>query len=54
MIKNFIPYGKHEITKSDIDCVTKILKNKNLTQGSIVPKFEKNMFKSIFNLLYCS
>ena len=32
MSKNFIPYGKHEITKSDIDCVTKILKN---DQGKI-------------------
>ena len=46
MSNNFIPYGKHEITKSDIDCVTKILKNEQLTQGSIVPEFEKNMFKS--------
>ena len=52
MSKNFIPYGKHEITKSDIDCVTKILKNENLTQGSIVPKFEKKICSRVSST-YC-
>ena len=52
MSNNFIPYGKHEITKSDIDCVTKILKNEPLTQGSIVPEFEKRICSKVSSK-YC-
>ncbi|WP_145596226.1 UDP-4-amino-4,6-dideoxy-N-acetyl-beta-L-altrosamine transaminase [Candidatus Pelagibacter sp. FZCC0015] len=36
-----IPYGRQEITDSDIDEVEKVLKSDFLTQGPVVPKFEK-------------
>ena len=36
-----IPYGRQEITQSDIDAVTQVLQSDFLTQGPIVPKFEK-------------
>lgn len=36
-----IPYGRQEITQGDIDAVVAILKSEYLTQGPIVPQFEK-------------
>jgi UDP-4-amino-4,6-dideoxy-N-acetyl-beta-L-altrosamine transaminase len=36
-----IPYGRHEITKSDIDAIVAVLKSDLLTQGPMVPRFEK-------------
>jgi UDP-4-amino-4,6-dideoxy-N-acetyl-beta-L-altrosamine transaminase len=38
-----IPYGRQEITPSDIDAVTQVLQSDFLTQGSSVPKFEKSI-----------
>ena len=38
-----IPYGRQEITEEDISEVEKILRSDFLTQGSVVPKFEKNV-----------
>lgn len=35
-----IPYGRQEITQSDIDVVVEVLKSDFLTQGPMVPKFE--------------
>ncbi len=35
-----IPYGRQEITQSDIDAVVSILKSDFLTQGPVVPQFE--------------
>lgn len=35
-----IPYGRQEITQSDIDAVTSVLQSDFLTQGPQVPKFE--------------
>ncbi len=43
MGKNYIPYGRHDITKSDIDKVIKVLQSQNLTQGHEVPEFEKQI-----------
>ena len=43
-----IPYGRQEITDSDIKEVEKVLRSDFLTQGPVVPKFEK----SVAN--YCS
>ena len=40
---NFIPYGKHTVTEDDINLVTSVLKNENLTQGNFVPKFENSI-----------
>jgi UDP-4-amino-4,6-dideoxy-N-acetyl-beta-L-altrosamine transaminase len=36
-----IPYGRHEITEEDIYSVTQVLQSDFLTQGTVVPKFEK-------------
>ena len=35
-----IPYGRQEITQSDIDAVVSVLKSDFLTQGPVVPQFE--------------
>ncbi len=36
-----IPYGRQDITQSDIDSVVEVLKSDYLTQGSVVPEFEQ-------------
>lgn len=36
-----IPYGRQDITKADIDAVVEVLHSDFLTQGPMVPKFEK-------------
>ncbi len=36
-----IPYGRQEVTKEDIDSVVDVLKSDFLTQGPVLPKFEK-------------
>lgn len=36
-----IPYGKHFVDEDDIDAVVDVLRNQFLTQGKIVPQFEK-------------
>jgi UDP-4-amino-4,6-dideoxy-N-acetyl-beta-L-altrosamine transaminase len=38
-----IPYGRHHIEQSDIDAVTKVLKEEMLTQGNQVPQFENEI-----------
>jgi UDP-4-amino-4,6-dideoxy-N-acetyl-beta-L-altrosamine transaminase len=38
-----IPYGRQEITEEDISEVEKVLRSDFLTQGSVVPKFEKKV-----------
>ncbi len=38
-----IPYGRQEITDSDIEEVEKVLRSDFLTQGPMVPKFEKSV-----------
>lgn len=38
-----IPYGKQEITTEDIDSVVDVLKSDFLTQGPMVPVFEKSV-----------
>ena len=40
-----IPYGKQEITQEDIDSVINTLKSEYLTQGPVVPEFEKELTK---------
>ena len=37
----YIPYGKHEVLEEDIKEVVKVLKSDFITQGEMVPKFEK-------------
>ena len=36
-----IPYGRQDVTKKDIENVKKVLESDFLTQGPVVPKFEK-------------
>lgn len=42
-----IPYGKQEITQSDIDAVVSVLKSDFLTQGPMVPKFEEAVSRHV-------
>ena len=41
MMKDFIPYGRQNITKEDMNAVMDVLKGKMITQGEKVPEFEK-------------
>ena len=36
-----IPYGRQEITRADIDAVVAVLQSEFLTQGPVVPRFER-------------
>ena len=38
-----IPYGKHNISEEDINEVVKVLRSDFITQGPLVPKFEKKI-----------
>ena len=38
---DFIPYGRQSVSEADIAAVVKVLKSDFLTQGPIVPAFEK-------------
>ena len=41
------PYSRQKIDQNDIKSVTKVLKSDFLTQGPIVPRFEKLIAKKI-------
>ena len=49
MKKNFIPYGKHQISEEDIQSVVNTLKSSHITQGSAVPEFEENISKKVLS-----
>ena len=38
-----IPYGKQDITSADINAVVESLKLDFITQGDVVPRFEKSV-----------
>ena len=42
-----IPYGKQDISQSDIEAVKNVLNSDFLTQGPVVPKFEKSLTKYV-------
>ncbi len=42
---NFIPYGRQDVSEEDISAVIKALKSDFLTQGPLVPEFEKKISK---------
>ena len=44
---DFLPYGCHDITEADIECVVDVLKNQNITQGTIVPEFEASISRYV-------
>ena len=37
-----IPYGRQNVTNEDIEAVVEVLRSDFLTQGPVVPKFEKS------------
>jgi len=41
--KTMIPYGRQHINQADIDAVVEVLRSDFLTQGPMVPAFEKNI-----------
>ena len=45
--KKYLPYGKHSINSTDILRVIKTLKSDFLTQGPLVPEFEKNISQKV-------
>ena len=40
-MNEFIPYGKQDISESDIDAVIEVLRSDWITQGPVIPDFEK-------------
>tara|TARA_R110000764_G_scaffold231797_3_gene323661 strand:+ start:3787 stop:4947 length:1161 start_codon:yes stop_codon:yes gene_type:complete len=42
-----IPYGRQEITQADIDAVVAVLQSDFLTQGPMVPRFEKTVAEHV-------
>ena len=42
-----IPYGRQDITQADIDAVVSVLKSDFLTQGPVVPEFERAVAKKV-------
>jgi UDP-4-amino-4,6-dideoxy-N-acetyl-beta-L-altrosamine transaminase len=40
---SYIPYGRQDISQADIDAVVKVLRSDFLTQGPMVPAFEKSV-----------
>ena len=46
-VKNFIPYGRQDISKKDIKEVISVLKSDFLTQGPKVPLFEKAICEKV-------
>ncbi|MFG0631982.1 UDP-4-amino-4,6-dideoxy-N-acetyl-beta-L-altrosamine transaminase [Pseudomonas sp. xss_2] len=42
-----IPYGRQDITQADIDAVIGVLKSDFLTQGPMVPKFEREVAEHV-------
>ena len=43
----FIPYGRQSITDQDIQAVTDVLRSSMLTQGPLVPEFEKAIAEKV-------
>lgn len=38
-----MPYGRHTIDDSDVEAVSRVLRGSNLTQGPVVPEFERRL-----------
>ena len=46
MSSKYLSYGSHFIDKKDITAVSKALKNKLITSGSLVQNFEKKFLNT--------
>ena len=44
---DYLPYGRHQITKKDIEAVNSVLKSNFLTQGPVVPRFEEKVSEAL-------
>ena len=44
-MNKILPYGQHAIDEEDIECVIKILKTSQITQGETVEQFGKLLAK---------
>lgn len=42
-----IPYGRQDITRADIDAVVEVLQSDFLTQGPVVPRFERTVAEHV-------
>lgn len=42
-----IPYGRQEITQADVEAVVAVLRSDFLTQGPVVPRFERELAKRV-------
>jgi len=42
-MKDFIPYGRQDISQDDIEAVIKVLRSDWLTQGPLIPEFERKV-----------
>jgi len=42
-----IPYGRQSISEEDIDAVVDVLRSDRLTQGPVVPEFERNVCECV-------
>lgn len=42
-----IPYGRQEITQSDVEAVMEVLRSDFLTQGPVVPRFERTVAEAV-------
>lgn len=42
-----IPYGRQEITQSDVEAVIQVLRSDFLTQGPVVPRFERTVAEAV-------
>ena len=43
----YLPYGKQNITKKDIEAVVEVLKSPLITQGPVVSLFEKEIANKV-------
>lgn len=43
----FLPYGRQNVTKNDIEAVTAVLRSDWLTQGPDIPAFEKSLCEAV-------
>lgn len=46
-LHSFVPYGRQTITETDIEAVTDVLRSPYLTQGPVVPLFEKGVAQKV-------
>ena len=46
-MQEYIPYGRQDISESDINAVVEVLRSDFLTQGPVVPAFEQAVAQKV-------